>query len=96
MLDEYCSTLEEYPDYLTYHSESTALKLQFQLKLNDLPSLSIRKCVNESSGECCIVDALKEAMNRRLADRAATSSVVSSDEKQRRAVRPVASSKTAR
>ena len=64
-LDEYSSLLDEDPDYLTHHSTATALKLQFEIKLNDLPSLKIGECLDQCSVECCIVDALREALKRR-------------------------------
>jgi hypothetical protein len=65
ILDEYHSILEEDPDYLSFHSTSAALKLQYQLKRDDLPLLSIGKCVEGGSGECCVVHALQEAIRRK-------------------------------
>jgi len=65
ILDEYHSILELDPDYLTYHSTSAALKLQFQLKRDDLPLLSIGKCIEGGPSECCVVHALREAIRRR-------------------------------
>lgn len=69
--ERYCKVLEEYraiverdPNYLTFHFMSTALKLQFHLKLNELPSLNIGGCMKEGFGRCCVVDALKEAIDR--------------------------------
>jgi hypothetical protein len=65
VLDEYCSMLHSDPEYLSYHGTSTALKLQFQLKLKDLPSLCIGGCLHGGTMECCIVAALKEAILQR-------------------------------
>ncbi len=78
VLDEYCFTLEEFPDYLSYHSMSTALRLQFELKLNDLPWLKIGGCTPEIPGGCCLVDALKEAIRRRKSVNIDTGSAVTS------------------
>jgi tetraacyldisaccharide-1-P 4'-kinase len=65
VLDEYRSILHNDPEYLLFHSTSTALKLQFQLKCDDLPLLSIGGCIEGGSGECCVVHALQEAFRRR-------------------------------
>lgn len=65
VLDEYSSILDEDPDYLSFHGVSSALTVQFLLKLNDVPGLCIGECIIGSSGECCIIPALKEAVRRR-------------------------------
>lgn len=65
LLDEYHSILEHDPDYLSFHSTSAALKLQFQLKRDDLPMLSIGKCIEEGPSECCVVHAFQEAIRRK-------------------------------
>ena len=70
ILDAYRSRIEEDADYLSYHWMSTSLKLQFLLKLNDLPLLEIGECFNGVSGECCLVTALREAIKRRESDTA--------------------------
>ena len=71
VVDEYCSMLEDDPNYLSYHWQSAALKLHFLLKLHDLPSLNIGGCINTDSSECCIVEALKEAIRLRSSGRSA-------------------------
>ena len=64
VLEEYRAIVDKDPDYLTYHFMSTALKLQYQLKLNESSSLKIGGCMQEGVGRCCVVDALKEAIDR--------------------------------
>jgi hypothetical protein len=64
ILLEYRSILEDDPDYLRFHCTSTALKLQFELKLHDLPDLTITSCHGPAGGECSILDALEEAIKR--------------------------------
>lgn len=75
--DRYCSVVDQYrlildedPDYLTYHAVSTSLNLQFQLKLHDLPMLHIGGCLHELRWNCCMIDALKEAVRQRSSGRA--------------------------
>ncbi len=65
IVDEYCGLVKEDPDYLVYHHTSAALTLQFLLKDEDFPSLCIGDCINEHSGECCVVTALRETIRRR-------------------------------
>ena len=60
----YRNILEDDPDYLRFHCTSTVLKLQFELKLHDLPELSIACCNGPEDGGCCIIDALEEAIRR--------------------------------
>ncbi len=63
-LEEYRTIIDKDPDYLTYHFMSTALKLQFQLKLSMAPTLNIGGCMKGGPGRCCVIDALKEAIER--------------------------------
>ena len=70
VVEEYYGLLQSDPDYISYHHTSMALRLQFQLKLEDLPSLCIGSCIDERTGECCIVTALREAIRRRYPDSA--------------------------
>lgn len=65
VVEEYHSILQTDPDYMSYHHTSTALRLQFQLKLEDFPDLCIGSCINESTGECCVVTALREVIRQR-------------------------------
>jgi len=65
IVDDYRVMLEQDPKYLAYHHTSAALQLQFQLKLEDFPALCIGECIDERSGECCIVSALREAIRQR-------------------------------
>ena len=64
VIDEYREVVQKDPEYLAYHLMSTALRLQYQLKVDALPALSIGGCVREGVGRCCIIDALKEAIVR--------------------------------
>lgn len=68
MLMEYRYILEDDPDYFRFHCTSTALKLQFELKLHDLPDLAIDSCNGPTDDGCCIIDALEEAIRRCAAD----------------------------
>jgi hypothetical protein len=72
LLRQYQYILEEDPDYLRFHCTSTALKLQFELKLNDLPDLSIASCNGPGEEGCCIIDALEEALRRLPKERRAS------------------------
>ena len=64
LLQQYQYILEEDPDYFRFHCTSVALKLQFELKLNDLPDLAITSCHGPADDGCCIIDALEEAIRR--------------------------------
>jgi len=64
ILEEYRSIVEQDRDYLTYHWMSTALKLQFLLKRDDIPEISIGGCIDGVASGCCVVEALREAMLR--------------------------------
>ncbi len=64
MIEEYRDLLVQDPDYLTYHWMSTALKLQYQLKRDDFPDLTIGGCIDELARGCCFVEALREAIVR--------------------------------
>ncbi len=72
LLLQYRYLLEEDPDYLRFHCTSTALKLQYELKLHDLPELEITSCDGPANDGCCILDALEEAIRRCPAEAKAT------------------------
>ncbi len=65
IIGEYGAMLDEDPEYLVYHHTSAALRLQFLLKDEDFPTLCIGDCIDERSGECCVVTALREAIRRK-------------------------------
>ena len=65
MVEEYCAIAKEDPAYLTYHGMSVALRVQYELKLKDLPSLTIGGCMSGFPKACCLVEALKEAITQR-------------------------------
>ncbi len=64
LLQRYRFILEDDPDYFRFHCTSAALKLQFELKLHDLPDLEITSCNGPDGDGCCIIDALEEAIRR--------------------------------
>jgi len=66
ILEEYCAVLKEDPEYLTYYCASNALRLQYLLKLSDMPGLIVGECLTGPTCDCCIIDALKEAIRRRM------------------------------
>ncbi len=68
LLEQYRYVLEDDPDYFRFHCTSTALKLQFELKLHDLPELKIDACNGPAGDGCCIIDALEEAIRRSSVD----------------------------
>ena len=67
MVEEYCAIAKEDPAYLTYHCMSVALRVQYELKLKDFPSLMIGGCMSRFPKACCLVEALKEAIEQRSA-----------------------------
>ena len=69
LLQEYRYILDDDPDYFRFHCTSTALKLQFQLKLHDMPDLEIGVCNGYANDGCCIIDALEEAIKRYRCER---------------------------
>ena len=75
LVDEYCPIAREDPTYLTYHCMSIALRVQYELKLKDLPGLTIGGCMSRFPEPCCLVDALKEAIRQRSSRRLAKSAV---------------------
>jgi hypothetical protein len=71
LIQEYKALLEEDPDYLDFHFASAALRVQFALKLNDLPSLQIGLCNGSPTHRCCVLEALVEAVSRCSKERSA-------------------------
>lgn len=65
LVDEYCSIAREDPSYLTYHCMSIALRVQYELKLEDVPGLTIGGCMSQFPEPCCLVEALKEVIQQR-------------------------------
>ena len=64
LIEEYRSAVENDPQYFRFHCTSVALRLQYELKLHDLPSISIGECLETNSSTCCVLDSLEEALRR--------------------------------
>jgi hypothetical protein len=63
LLKYYRFVLRDDPDYLRFHSSSTALRLCSVLMLQDFSRLA-RDVENVEPDTCCIIDALEDAVMR--------------------------------
>jgi hypothetical protein len=68
LLKYYRYALSNDPDYLRFHGSSTALRICTVLMIREYPHIALGDDVN-APDNCCVLEALKEAIERMESDR---------------------------